>query len=126
MEASRTVGLLKLNAVWVPGRTTMLAVASAKVQATPTPRASLRSQTRRTCAGPEVVHLSRTVEPAAADCSGGRAVNPQLRRGPVCPRVQGSVTKLPPGDETETVPKLLSCQFEKKSHRMRETWFPCE
>src|SRR5512144_2325355 len=101
-----------------------LATASATVQATPVASASLLSQKRTTCAGPEVVQLSRTLDPAGAVRSGGISANPQLRSGPVCPRVQGSVTKLPPGEETETAPRLLSCQFAKRSQRMSDTTFP--
>jgi hypothetical protein len=53
---------------------------------------------------PSVLHCSLTVDPATHECRGGCASKPQSRFGPICPRVHGSLMKLPGSDETAMLP----------------------
>src|SRR5438132_7279235 len=108
--ASRTVGQVKENVVPVES-TTPLATDSSSEHAVPTPSFWLTSQARTTWDVRPPLHFRVTVAPAAQDCTLPVVAKPQSRFGPIWPRSHGSVTKLPPGEETWTLPVLPAFQL---------------
>ena len=103
-----------------------LVAASLTVQATPTPRTSLRSQTRTTCAGPEVVQLSRTVVPAVADCSGPICANrTAAQRARLSARAGFGHETAAGGRDRDRSQVVVLPVREEIATGMRETTFPC-
>src|SRR5262245_54384226 len=113
-------GQVKLTVVGVV-LTRVFDTASRTVQATPAPSCLLCSQTRSTCPFPPLLlHLSVTVAPGLQLTNAGvSSEKPQSRLGPTCPRVHGSVTKLPPGDASGVLAKLFASQPSRKLHATR-------
>src|SRR5262245_54868375 len=111
IAASRTLGQVKESVVVSASGTMALAADSTSEHAVPTPSVWLTSHARTTWVAFPPLQVRVTVDPAAQAWTFPAVAKPQSRFGPIWPRSHGSVTKLPPGEETWALPTLPAFQL---------------